>query len=334
LACILLLLFSVFCWAGVIPVSAKPAPTQSDIVLGGVGYVNLESVAGRLGMRYRVSEGGKRVTVSSRWTTLSFETKSRAMSLNDYLIYLGSPVASYKGKAYLSVLDYDKTIQPLLIPQLHDPIPELRTIVIDAGHGGKDPGCNNSKLGLVEKKLSLDVAYRLKKELEQRGYRVVLTRTDDRFIPLSERSRLSRKHNADLFISLHFNAVGSRTVNGLETYVFTPQNQPSTVRGKLKASDKEGNRSNVQDAWNALAGFYVQRQLVKSTGAVDRGLKRARFAVLKDQQCPSMLVELGFVTHYEEARKIKGTAYRIELARAIANGVSTYHKTLKRIGES
>jgi len=313
---------------------ADPPPSRPEVVLSGVGYLRLEWVAGRLGMKYEHMDGGKQVRLSSRWTRLSFEDKSRSMKLNDYQIFLGSPIVRYKGRLYMAALDYDKTLQPLLVPQLHDGRPGLRTIMIDAGHGGKDPGCNNHSLGLLEKKLTLDVAYRLKKELELRGYRVFLTRKDDRYVPLSERSRLSRQFEADLFISLHFNAVGNRSVQGIETFVYTPQNQPSTARGSLKAADKQSNSSNMQDAWNALAGFYVHRQLIKSMQTEDRGLRRARFAVLKDQRCPGMLVELGFVTNYEEGSKIGKPRYRIQLAKSIADGVSTYHKTLQRIGDS
>ena len=80
-----------------------------------------------------------------------------------------------------------------------------------------------------------------------------------------------------------------------------------------------------------LAGFYVQRQMIKSMGGVDRGLKRARFSMMIDLQCPGILVEGGFFSHYEEAKKIKTTAHQMRLAEAIAEGISNYHKTLNRI---
>ena len=180
---------------------------------------------------------------------------------------------------------------------------------------------------MVEKDLTLDLAFRLKTLLERRGYRVFLTRDSDRTVENRNRALFANKVKADLFVCLHFNSVQSRSVKGIETYTFTPRNQPSTARSRLIDEDKKLFPPNAHDAWSILAGLYVQRQLIKTTGWVDRGLKRARFSMMLDLQCPGILVEGGFFSNYEEARKIKTISQRVRLSEAIANGILTYHET-------
>jgi N-acetylmuramoyl-L-alanine amidase len=260
-----------------------------------------------------------------------FKKDSRLLLLNNYKIYLGYAVAQHRGKLYLSTHDFDKAIKPLLTPQVFTDVPNLKTIVIDPGHGGRNPGCINKNLGMVEKDLTLDLSMRLKAVLESRGYRVFLTRDSDRTVENGNRPLFANRVKADLFVCLHFNSVESRSVKGIETYTFTPKNQPSTARSRLVDEDRKAFPANDDDPWSTLSAFYVQRQLMKTMGGVDRGLKRARFSMMIDLQCPGFLVEGGFFSHYEEARKIKTIHHRIRLAEAIADGISTYHKTLNRI---
>ncbi len=309
---------------------ADPAPSKG-VKLYGRSYIDLSKIAAQLGMKFSLSKNKREATLSSRWTKLVFKGDSRLVTLNGYKLYLGHAVAANKGKMYLGALDHDKAIKPLLTPQVFSRKPQLRTIVIDPGHGGKDPGCTNKNLGLVEKKLTLDTAQRLKKELQRRGYRVYLTRETDKTLPNAHRSAFANKKNADLFICLHYNSVNARSVKGIETYAFTPQNQPSTARSKLSSSDRRSYSGNINDAWNVLSGFYVQRQLIKNMRSTDRGLKRARFSMMTGLKCPGLLIEGGFFSHYEEAKQIKQSSHRNRLAATIMEGVVAYHKTLTRI---
>ncbi|MCZ6675066.1 MAG: N-acetylmuramoyl-L-alanine amidase [Verrucomicrobia bacterium] len=310
---------------------SDPPLASADVTLFKTPYINLGKVSGQLGMKYQLSKDMKEGILSSRWTKVRFKKDSRLLLLNNYKVYLGYAVALYRGKLYISTYDYHKTIKPLLTPQVFTSVPKLKTIVIDPGHGGKNPGCINKNLGMIEKDMTLDLAKRLKRLLESRGYRVFLTRDSDRTVENQNRALFANHVKADLFVCLHFNSVESRSVKGIETYTFTPQNQPSTARSRLIEEDRKLFPANRDNPWSTLAGFYVQRQLIKTMGGVDRGFKRARFSMMIDLQCPGFLVEGGFFSHYEEGRKIKTINHRVRLSEAITNGIVTYHKTLNRI---
>lgn len=304
--------------------------SAAPVRINGVAYVALDDVAGSLGMERQWIKAGERLRLRSQWTTLDFALHRRDCSLNNVTLHLGWPVAAKGNDLYISEIDYDKVIRPVLTPQEFTPVPKLFRIVIDPGHGGKDPGAQNTGLKLQEKSLALDVAKRLKTKLEAKGYEVRLTREDDRFLALEERSKVANAAKADLFISIHFNAA-SETVRGLETYVFTAKDTPSTSRSSLGNSDRQLAPANANDTWNMLLGYYVQRELVGDTGATDRGVKRARFTVLRDLRMPGILIEGGFVSNGTEGRQIGSAVYREKLADAIADGVVTYQRTLNRL---
>ena len=301
--------------------------------IDGIRYIALGEVAGKLGMETRWLETGERLRLQSQWTRLDFEKHQRAMELNGYRVHLGFPVAESRQRLYISESDFHHHIRPILTPHLNGPPPRLRHIVLDAGHGGEDPGAENSSLGLREKALTLDLAKRLHRLLEARGFQVSLTRGDDRFIALEERAAMANRIGADLFISLHFNALEKARVHGLETYAFTPPNQPSTARAELHPSDRRDYPGQANGDWNALLGYYVQRSLIDALPSPDRGLKRARFTVLRDLRMPGILVEGGFITNPAEGRNIGSAAYRQGLAQAIADGILVYQRTLERLRE-
>lgn len=320
-------LLLVFCLVGVAPCSLL----QAEVRLYGTTYVDLKNVAAKWGMKQQWLKAREEVLLTSKWTRLRFKIHQRHCFVNDRKVYLGNAIVFNRGGLYISDRDYQSTLKPILLPQTFPNPPKLYRIVIDPGHGGKDPGAVNKKYGVNEKKAALSVAKMLKKKLEPLGYKVVLTRDSDRFVSLSERPRLANKIRADLFISLHFNAVGTSKVSGVETFVFTHPGQPSSNRTKLVSSDKKVYSGNKKNTWSTLAGYYVQSSMTKNLRAKDRGLKRARFAVLRDLKCPGMLVEGGFLTNPTEARKIKTRAYQEKLADSIVEGILTYQKTLNRI---
>ncbi len=307
---------------------------QSEISVAGNAYLSLSSIASKLGMKHTwIDSTGsdKHVRLSSDWTRMDFTLHKREMRLNGLKVFLGNPVAEKGNNLYISERDFQVTISPVLTPQIFNPVPTLSHIVIDAGHGGKDPGTQNTSLKLQEKHLVLDLSRRLKKLLENHGYRVSLIREKDVYIAPAERANLANRMGADLFLSLHFNATVSSSVTGIETYTFTPPFQPSTSRSSLNNSDRKRYPSNQFDAWSTLLGFYVQREMLEELKGADRGLKRARFAALRDLNCPGILIEGGFLSNTREAKNIGWSAYRQRLAASIAEGVLTYQKTLDRL---
>lgn len=302
-----------------------------EIQQDGRSYTDLGRVASQFGMQGYWLEGYKTFRLKSRWTTVDLSENARVMQLNQMPVYLGFPAFKQGANLYLSQADYQHSLQSILTPQVFGPPPKLRRIVIDAGHGGKDSGARNDAYGLKEKELNLDVALRLKRMLLQSGYEVVMTRDSDKYIPLEQRPQYANRSNADLFISIHFNAAGSATASGFESFALTPQYQASSKYSKPGRGDGVAYAGNKQDPWNTLLSYHVQRSLVQSVEGVDRGLKRARFLVLKHLDCPGVLVELGFVSHLPTAQKLRTAAFREKLAEALYQGILAYQARLDRI---
>jgi N-acetylmuramoyl-L-alanine amidase len=303
----------------------------NGLELNGTPYTSLKEIAGRLGMKSAWVEREKTLKLESQWTTLVFEVHKRELLLNGIRVHLGFAVAEHRGQLYLSESDFTHQLQPILTPQVFGRPPPFRHVIIDAGHGGEDPGARNTGLKLTEKHLTLDLAKRLKTKLEAKGLRVSLTRDTDRSIPLEERARIANASGADLFLSLHFNASEKRTVAGVETFAFTPPFQPSSARSALHSSDRRSYAGNANDPWNTLLGYYVQRSLTEALPSEDRGLKRARFAVLRELEIPGLLIEGGFVSHDREGRNVGSAGYRDRIAQGIVDGLDVYLQTVERL---
>ena len=238
-------------------------------------------------------------------------------------IYQCFPAIVRKGTPYVSRLDFDKTLIPLALARSGKPAP-IRSVTIDCGHGGTDKGASGKFSH--EKHITLRIGLRVAQILRACGYRVDLTRTKDLFLPLPERSRLQRAARSDLFVSIHINAAQDKSLSGIETFALTPSGAPSTSGGKGQNARFNGNRF---DGENLFLAYSIQSALLRRTGAVDRGIKRARFAVLKDINAPGVLVELGFVSNPREERLLNDRAYAEKLARAIAEGIISYQRGIR-----
>lgn len=302
-----------------------------EIQHDGRSYIDLATAGGRLGMKAYWLSGHKTFRLRSQWTNIDVGKGKRVLYLNRIPIYLGFPTIESSSRLYMAKADYQHVLQPILTPQAFPSKPALRRIVIDAGHGGKDGGAKNDAYRLHEKDLTLDVSRRLKSMLERRGYEVVMTRDRDVFIPLERRPQIANRGKGDLFISIHFNAAARTTAEGYETFILTPQYQASSKYSEPGRGDSRRYDGNDQDPWNTLLGYHVQRSLVQTMGGTDRGLKRARFLVLKHLDCPGVLLELGFVSNPETAHKVRSAAFRQTLAQSLYDGIIQYHKRLQRI---
>lgn len=323
-----LIFFSGFTTACAAPPNRAAAP--ANIKVAGVDYVDAHAFLGRFGLKADVAEGGKSARYKSTWTTLDINPDSRDLLFNGVRVFMGEPAVFRGDTVYVSRIDAENLFRPLLNPSsVSVPVPRPRIIVIDAGHGGQDTGTRNKSLKLDEKGFTLDVANRLRALLIKQGYSVVMTRKNDRFIGLQERAEIANKAGADLFISIHFNAVAGAThVRGSETYVMTPRYQRSTGSASRSPDDDVANPGNRHDPWNALLGYHMHARMLEKLGSADRGFKRARFAVLRLVNCPGVLVEAGYLSNDDEARKIATPAYRAALAEALARGVQAYADAL------
>jgi len=319
-----------FVWLFALALSGLPT-VQVQAQVKGRDYVDLSVVASRLGMKSYWLAGYKTYRLKSRWTTIDVDKNAKSIQINRVPVYLGFPTREWKGRLLITKADYDHVLLPILVPQVFGPSPGLKRIVLDAGHGGRDIGASNPAYGLKEKELTLDVSRRLKKLLENAGFEVVMTRDSDVYIPLTQRPKMANRANGDLFLSIHFNAAGSASAVGFESFALTPQFQASSKFSKPSWRDNTAWKGNEQDPWNTLVSYHIQRSLVQRLGGPDRGLKRARFLVLKHLDCPGVLVELGFVSHPSTAQKLRAAAFRQTLAQSLFEGIVGYGDRLRRI---
>lgn len=282
------------------------------------------------GMDWVWVQPNKKIQLNSQWTSITYEEHKRTLSLNGYQISLGFPIFKKNGRLYISELDQKNTLFPILANHRITTPPKLYRIVIDAGHGGKDTGAISPYGRIYEKTITLKVTRILQKKLQALGYSVILTRSDDRYLPLEKRTQIANLKQADLFISIHANSTQNTTVQGVETFVFTPLEMPSTGRNLHKSDffKREGNRN---QPWNTLVGFYLQKALVNASSSPDRGLKHARFAVLRDSKMPAALIELGFLSNAIEVKKLNSLSYQTHLADGLLKGIMDYQETLNRI---
>lgn len=308
------------------PVRRPPVSARDGVRINGVEYLEAAAFFRRYGLKAGWVEAGRRLRLESTWTTIELEADKREAAFNGLRFFLGEPVVARGRALHLSRIDAERLFGPILRPAGIAPAaPPVRTIVIDPGHGGRDTGTQNPRLGFQEKRYTLDVALRLQKLLELEGYRVVMTRVDDRFVELEERALLANREGADLFVSIHFNAVANApAVHGTETYVMTPRHHASTQPERDREMIPAQYPGNTYDAWNAVLGHQLHRHLLGELKTMDRGLKRARFKVLTLLKCPAVLLESGYITNDAEARRIDTPAYRDTLAGAIATGIRAY----------
>jgi N-acetylmuramoyl-L-alanine amidase len=264
------------------------------------------------------------VVLSNKTARLDFTIDSAESEINGVNVRLSYPIA--KG-GLISQLDLDTAVKPLVFPQkMSDK--KITTICIDAGHGGKDTG--NRVPGFFwhnEKNYTLALAFELRDQLKKAGFNVILTRDADVFVELPLRPQKANRWRADLFVSLHFNAAqNSRSaVLGPETYCITPVGAASSNAQGEGAEHGPTAQNRVEDR-SLLLAFQVQKSLVQNLHVVDRDVRRARFAVLRDAQMPAILIEGGYMTHPIEGKKIFDPGYRQEMAGAIVKGIQIYQR--------
>ena len=201
----------------------------------------------------------------------------------------------------------------------------LPIVIVDAGHGGRDDGAKGN--GLVEKRLTLDLAQRVNRKLGTFGFHTVLTRTDDSYIGLPERAAVGNQYDDSLFVSLHFNHTSNSGASGVETFYESEKIPPESAWTWVGFFNKP-DTSDMQSG-QTLAG-YVQTALVFRTDAPNRGIKARDLYVVRHVRCPAVLVEGGFLSNPLEARLISNPEYRERLAAAIVEGIMSYVKSRPR----
>jgi N-acetylmuramoyl-L-alanine amidase len=263
--------------------------------------------------------------------------------------HLSRPVDIYQGALVVPQELKEEVIDSLFeaeypTKKIAIPLSKIKKVVIDAGHGGNDPGAVG-RTGLREKDVNLDLAKRLGNLFKNQGIGVVYTRSSDRFIPLSGRVDIANHSGADLFISMHSNANRVRSVNGFEVYYVAPSVSDSTralasaksvsldLQGASFASRSLDLKATLWDmiyTFNRAESIELSRSICRSMeDSLDTrviGAKPARYYVLKGVRMPAVLIEVGFVSNSNEERMLKNGFYRQKVAESIMEGVADYSR--------
>jgi N-acetylmuramoyl-L-alanine amidase len=325
------LVFAAALFTMALPVTHAAARRTDRPARNSANYVRLNDWARAKGFSVRWLTRDRTLELSSGSARAVFNLESRSdtrkAEINGVQVWLAFPLLAQNGSVYISQTDLSATIGPIFSPPVNPPGTKIKTICLDPGHGGKDPG--NRVGSNQEKKYTLLLAEEISAQLKAAGLNVILTRKWDSFVDLPTRPELARKRGADLFVSLHFNSTeeARSQVQGSEVYCLSPAGTFSTnARGEGDTQSVPGNRN---DEKNLLLAYQVQKSISRTLGAEDRGVKRARFAVLRDTAMPAILVEAGFMSHPVEGRKIFDPAYRKQMARAIVEGILNYKAAVK-----
>ena len=270
-------------------------------------------------------ERGNEVGFVSRNLTMNGKVGSQTLIINKIKFILSYPLVRQSGQVLMSRIDLCKLVDPVLRPS-HIKKPQVfNTVVIDPGHGGHDSGAH-CKLG-KESNFALDTGKKLKTELERRGYRVVMTRTNDRYIGLGNRVKFANKYRNAIFVSLHYNS-GQPRAYGIETFALSPHGSSSTYVGRRR-SDYLNFEGNGNDSENIALSTAIHASAMHKIRTIDRGIKRARWTVLTGLKIPGVLFEGGFLSNPTEASNIARSTHRKKIAKALADGIDNYKKALK-----
>ncbi|MGE4565381.1 MAG: N-acetylmuramoyl-L-alanine amidase [Victivallaceae bacterium] len=280
-------------------------------------YLRIDDIAGKLELGIE-TENAEKMIIGNEDYRFELGVDKRTAKLDGMLLYFNFPVLrDAGGNWYMHRLDFTKTMQPFFLPE-ETPFAPIRRILLDPGHGGSDTGAKGAKL--LEKDVNLEIARRVAKRLREMDFSVFMTREDDRDLSLDERAAMTTGCNADLFISIHQNAALNREARGIETFAIAPSNAPVT-NGKVSDRVKSSDPGNRFERDSLVFAAQLQQNVLGETGAVDRGVKHARFRVLRFSDTPSVLIECGFISNAEDEAQMTSDAYLDKLAAGIARAV-------------
>ncbi len=315
-------------WLPAAPAWAGRLGNLRVFIEGGERYVSTKELADLYGMSLRVPPGS-RIYLQNKWNAIELEVDSRAARVNGVAVWLHAPVLKRRGRWVVAESDVYKVLDPLMKPTAYLGPRGTKVVVLDPGHGGNDRGACGRR-GIEEKKAVLDIARRARVHLVNAGLKVYITRETDRFIELDDRCARAGRWGADLFVSIHLNSAPSSGPHGLETFVLAAAGYPSTAADAGQRPGKVVYPGNRFDSANTLLGYYLQRALLDKVKGVDRGLRRARFVVIKNTPCPSALVECGFVSNGGEESRLLIDGHRETIAQAISKGILDYVAQIRR----
>lgn len=265
------------------------------------------------------------MTLRSRYSRFDFTHGNRKIIFNGTVVMMNDAFKITPGSPSIAKVDLESVINPLLRPQDVRAPRRTKLVVLDPGHGGADGGMKGN--GLQEKGLVLDIAKRVSDHLVAARVPVRLTRYGDHTISLNERVRRATRWQAAVFVSIHINAASNKNAAGFETFVVPAKGFTSTSSSRPDKREYAGNR---HDAENTALAYQVHRSMLNSAPGADRGIKRARYVVIRDAPCPAVLVECGFATNRTEAKRLARSDHRAKIASGIAKGILRYYEVAGR----
>src|SRR5881397_1734142 len=293
------------------------------IKVSGHDYLSVDNVSRFYGLPAGVAAAADKSQLDAVKNPLEFVSGSREAMINGARSWLCFPLVEYDGKYLVSRTDVAKTIEPLVRPHRVSNVGKVGTVVLDPGHGGYDKG-QVSRLG-YEKDFALDVARKLRPLLQAKGLRVIMTREGDYFVPLEVRAKIANAARNSIFVSIHFNGTNDDPdATGFEIFSFTPRGAPSTSDSTVRSNSFNMQPGSQVDAQSMALSACIYHSLLGHIPEYDRGIKRARFAVLRLTKVPAVLIEGGFLTERGESKLIANKDWRGKLAAAIGVGIENY----------
>ena len=331
--------------------------TKEIRTFDGGEYISLVKLCGAYGINLNWDDITRKAVIEKKGNSITLMASGDKILLNGAVRKLDRPVIMAGGAVYVPVSFARNNLGYLVDSYTPESVPEeavksfaIKTIVLDPGHGGKDAGAVGRRLRIREKDLNLRVAMRVKSILEENGIRVIMTRDDNTFIPLPERARIANKSGADLFVSLHINASRSKNMNGFECYYLSEalDDNSRALEARENASLKLGDGADaINDSKNVSTTLWdmtltenraesveLARSIcgaVENSGGIEnRGIKSARFYVLKYSRIPAVLVEMGYISNRVEEAKLKDPQFLERLTNAVASGILRYKNEFEK----
>src|SRR6201997_1345102 len=319
--CSIFAFFSASC--GLVSSIAIAAADWQIIKVNGHDYLSVDNISRFYGLPAGIAAWGEKIQFETVKNPLEFVSGSREAMINGARSWLCFPLLEQDGKFLVSRTDVAKTIEPLVRPHRVPNVGKVQTVVLDPGHGGYDKG-QVSRYG-CEKDFALDVARKLRPILQAKGLRVIMTREGDYFVPLEVRAKIANAARNSIFVSIHFNGTNDDpNATGFEIFSFTPRGAPSTSDGVVRSNSFNMQPGSQVDAQSLALSACIYHSLLGHIPEYDRGIKRARFAVLRLTKVPAVLIEGGFLTERGECKLIANKDWRAKLAGAIGVGIESY----------
>lgn len=302
--------------------AATPATDWEITKIEGREYVSVESIKRFYNFTKMTRTGGSLILENPK-IEMNLKVGGNDCLMNNVKFVFSQEIASVGDKVFVSRMDLAKLIDPVLRPNFIKNAGDFRTVILDPGHGGKDPGATNP-YG-TEANYNVKVANIVEKQLVAKGFKVVMTRDTDVYQSLQERVDFANavQENA-IYVSIHFNS-GSSSARGIETFTLSPPGVSHYGRD-FKQADNQTRAGNEHDSANIALATSVHGSILRRLGknTLDRGIKRARFSVLSGVRHPAILLEGGFMSHPYEARLIENEAYQNAIAAGIIDAITKY----------